>query len=117
MSDSTKTTPNVNDADAPNVDETIVADGENAFAPGSVEWIEDQLIKKGATNVRPEAVAEKLGISGKVVRAYLRQTFPRPLDVKGTTWVLNANETARTLHHFRNRTNAANGVSVLPDDV
>jgi hypothetical protein len=41
---------------------------------------------------RPEQVASALGISGKIVRAYLRKTFPRPANAKGTTWVLDAKQ-------------------------
>jgi len=56
-----------------------------------------------ATNVRPETVALALGVSGKLVRAYLRMTFPRPLEAKGTTWVLTNDQTIAVVEHFLSR--------------
>ena len=49
---------------------------------------------------RPETVATMLGVSGKLVRSYLRATFPRPIEAKGTTWVLNGDQAAATVDHF-----------------
>lgn len=43
-----------------------------------------------AKTYRPEDLASSLGISGKVLRAYLRRTFPRPASAKGSTWVVTA---------------------------
>jgi len=51
-------------------------------------------------HARPEEVANVLGVSGKLVRGYLRMTFPRPSEAKGTTWVLNADQLNATLDHF-----------------
>ena len=57
---------------------------------------------------RPEQLAEALGISGKVVRAYLRKEYTRPADAKGTTWVLTADQAKSTLAHFKSlRSNKA----------
>ena len=56
-----------------------------------------------ARTYRPEELAAKLGISGKIVRAYLRQTFTRPIEAKGTTWVLSAEQAKQTLAHFAKR--------------
>ena len=53
-----------------------------------------------ATNVRPETVALALGVSGKLVRAYLRMTFPRAIEAKGTTWVLTNAQTNEVVEHF-----------------
>jgi len=50
--------------------------------------------------VRPETLATDLGVSGKVVRAFLRQTFTRPVEAKGTTWVLNGDQARATVEHF-----------------
>jgi hypothetical protein len=50
--------------------------------------------------VRPEALASDLGLSGKVVRAYLRATFTRPIEAKGTTWVLTGPQANATYDHF-----------------
>lgn len=51
-------------------------------------------------NCRPEEIANVLGVSGKLVRGYLRMTFPRPVEAKGTTWVLSNEQLAATLDHF-----------------
>ena len=51
-------------------------------------------------NARPEQVANALGISGKVVRGFLRSTFTRPVEAKGTTWVLTNEQTNATVDHF-----------------
>lgn len=53
-----------------------------------------------APNARPENVANALGISGKLVRGFLRQTFTRPIEAKGTTWVLTNDQTNATIDHF-----------------
>jgi hypothetical protein len=50
---------------------------------------------------RPEQIAENLGVSGKVVRAYLRKQFPRPEEAKNTSWVLDEKMAAQTLKHFK----------------
>jgi predicted site-specific integrase-resolvase len=52
---------------------------------------------------RPEEVANALGISGKVVRAYLRSTFARPAEAKNTSWSLTPKQVEQTLGHFRAR--------------
>jgi hypothetical protein len=52
---------------------------------------------------RPEDLAATLGISGKVVRAYLRRTYPRPTNAKGSTWTLNAKQTSDTLAYFKKK--------------
>lgn len=56
-----------------------------------------------AKTYRPEELAEKLGISGKIVRAHLRKTYKRPTNAKGSTWVLSAKMANDTLAHFRKR--------------
>ena len=50
---------------------------------------------------RPEQLAKSLGISGKVVRAYLRKEFTRPADAKNTSWVLSAAQAKKTMEHFK----------------
>jgi hypothetical protein len=49
---------------------------------------------------RPEDVAAALGVSGKLVRGYLRMTFTRPIEAKGTTWVLTNEQANAVLDHF-----------------
>ena len=50
---------------------------------------------------RPEQLSELLGISGKIVRAYLRKTYTRPNDAKGSAWSLTEKQSNDTLAHFR----------------
>jgi len=52
---------------------------------------------------RPEDLARVLGISGKVVRAYLRATFPRPIEAKNTSWSLTPKMAEQTYTHFKSR--------------
>lgn len=47
---------------------------------------------------RPEEIASKLNVSGKLVRGWLRSNYPRPKDAKGSAWTVSgkiANEYAR----------------------
>lgn len=52
---------------------------------------------------RPEQIAEALGISGKIVRAHLRRTYPRPASAKGSTWVLSQKQASETLAYFKKK--------------
>lgn len=56
-----------------------------------------------ARTYRPEEIASALGISGKIVRSYLRATYTRPVEAKGTTWVLSSDQAKATLAHFKAR--------------
>src|SRR5262252_2127503 len=56
-----------------------------------------------AKTFRPEDLAATLGISGKIVRAYLRKTYTRPASAKGSTWVLSAKQASDTLAYFKKR--------------
>lgn len=49
---------------------------------------------------RPEALASELGLNGKVVRSFLRSTFTRPVEAKGTTWVLTSDQAKTVREHF-----------------
>jgi hypothetical protein len=49
---------------------------------------------------RPEQLAEQLGVSGKIVRAYLRRTFTRPAEAKGSTWVVTGDQAKIVREHF-----------------
>jgi hypothetical protein len=53
---------------------------------------------------RPEDLAKALGLkNGKVLRSYLRASFPRPSDAKGTTWVLTPKIVDSAVEHFTKR--------------
>jgi predicted site-specific integrase-resolvase len=56
-----------------------------------------------AKTFRPEDIAATLGISGKIVRAYLRKTYTRPASAKGSTWVLSQAQATATLTYFKKR--------------
>jgi hypothetical protein len=68
--------------------------------------------------IRPEALANELGVSGKLVRAYLRKTFPRLPEAKNTAWVVTNDQANETRKHFLARrgqspqTNASEGIAV-----
>lgn len=53
---------------------------------------------------KPEELATSLGVSGKQVRAWLRATFPRPLEEKNTSWVLSPDMAAAVVKHFEDDT-------------
>ena len=55
--------------------------------------------QKPAT-VRPEALASELGVSGKLIRSYLRANFTRPAEAKNTAWVLTAKQAESVRKHF-----------------
>jgi len=53
-----------------------------------------------AKTYRPEELALELGLSGKIVRSYLRATFPRPAEAKNSAWVLTNEQAKATREHF-----------------
>lgn len=44
-----------------------------------------------ATTTTPKALAEEIGVSPKVLRAYLRRNHQRAAEAKNTTWVIPKN--------------------------
>lgn len=50
--------------------------------------------------IRPEKLADELGVSGKLVRAYLRKTFTRTAEAKNTAWVVTAEQAKNVREHF-----------------
>jgi len=51
--------------------------------------------------VRPEDLATELGISGKIVRSFLRSKMPRDPKAKNTAWVLTAKQATEVRDHFK----------------
>lgn len=52
-------------------------------------------------NVRPETIASALELpNGKAVRGFLRATFTRPIEQKGSTWLLTNEQANATVEHF-----------------
>lgn len=50
--------------------------------------------------IRPSELADMLQVDAKAVRSFLRSTFPRPIEAKGTTWTLTDEQTAAVIAHF-----------------
>lgn len=44
-----------------------------------------------AKTTTPKALAEEIGVSPKVLRAYLRRNHARAAEAKNTTWIIPAN--------------------------
>jgi hypothetical protein len=53
--------------------------------------------------VTPEALSRELGFDAKIIRAYLRVAFVRPLEAKGTSWVLDSEQADMVRAHFNAR--------------
>jgi hypothetical protein len=54
-----------------------------------------------AENVRPETIAAALRMpNGKTVRGFLRATYTRPVEMKGSTWLLTNEQAKATIEHF-----------------
>lgn len=70
-------------------------------------------VRAGRT-YRPEEIAAGLGISGKIVRGYLRATYKRPPTAKGSAWVLNAKQARDTYAHFKSRNPKAYAAKQTP---
>jgi len=54
-------------------------------------------------HTRPEDLAKEIGVSGKIVRSFLRATFPRPAEAKNTSWVLTPKMNDAVRSHFAKR--------------
>jgi hypothetical protein len=52
---------------------------------------------------RPEHLAHVLGVSAKVLRAYLRANYPRPVEMKGSTWTLDSDVSYEVAKYFTAR--------------
>jgi hypothetical protein len=48
----------------------------------------------------PSEVAKDLNVDPKALRAFLRSTFPRPLDMKNKSWVITPEMAAVCIEHF-----------------
>jgi len=59
-----------------------------------------------SSTIRPEELANELGVSGKLVRAYLRKSFPRTAEAKNTAWVVTNEQAKQTREHFLARRGA-----------
>jgi len=55
----------------------------------------------------PAQLAEELGISPKVLRAYLRKEHTRAPEAKNTSWVIPATVAAKAKKHFAKNVAAA----------
>lgn len=65
------------------------------------ELLEDEAEETEETQViRPNDLAEELGVDGKRIRAYLRQEFTRDSDSKNTNWELTPEMAAKVRDRF-----------------
>jgi len=53
-----------------------------------------------AASIRPEDLAKELGISGKLIRAWLRKTYPRAADQKRSSWFLTQKQADAVRAHW-----------------
>jgi predicted site-specific integrase-resolvase len=49
----------------------------------------------------PNELAATLGVSGKTLRGFLRKSFPRVAEAKGTTWVVTEEAAESCRAHFK----------------
>lgn len=50
--------------------------------------------------IRPEDLAKELDVSGKQIRAFLRQTFPRAAEQKRSSWYLTKQQADAVRERF-----------------
>lgn len=53
-----------------------------------------------SATIRPEELANELGVSGKLIRAHLRKTFTRTPEAKNTAWVVTNDQAKAVREHF-----------------
>lgn len=80
-----------------------------------------------AERVRPEDLAREIGVSGKTLRAWLREEFPRPRSQFHKPWYLEVRQAEAARRHFsgpgarQRRADTREGMTVttvaLHDDV
>lgn len=59
---------------------------------------------KTAKTYTPKELAEKIGVSPKVLRAYLRRNHTRPSEAKNTSWVIPATVATAAIKAFEKNT-------------
>jgi hypothetical protein len=66
------------------------------------EDADDELedVEEETNVVTPSMLAKDLNISPKVLRAWLRKTFPRPTSKKNTSWTLTEDMVAKATAYF-----------------
>jgi len=55
---------------------------------------------KAVETVTPSALAEKLGVDPKRLRAYLRANHARPIEAKNTSWMIPADVAKAATEYF-----------------
>jgi predicted site-specific integrase-resolvase len=48
----------------------------------------------------PKELAESLGVTGKILRNYLRANHTRPTEAKNTSWIIDAKTANAARAHF-----------------
>lgn len=55
---------------------------------------------KAKAIVRPNVLAEEIGVDAKSLRAFLRSEFPRTAEDRNTSWELTAAQVKAVREHF-----------------
>lgn len=64
---------------------------------------------------RPEELAARLGLDGRRVRAFLRDTYPRPEGEHGSSWYLSPEQAQRVLDEFADQIDPRAGDAAYAD--
>jgi 5-methylcytosine-specific restriction protein B len=64
---------------------------------------------------RPEELAAKLGIDGRRVRGFLRETYPRKAEEHGRDWWLTSEQAEAVVDHFVDTDDADRTIAVYAD--
>lgn len=56
----------------------------------------------------PKQLASELGVDPKSLRGFLRKTFPRAVEAKNTSWIIDANAANVARKHFEKQRTDAN---------
>lgn len=67
------------------------------------------------TRYRPEALAARLGVDGRRVRAFLRETFPRADEEHGSDWHLTAEQATLVVERFSPEADPAGAEATYAD--
>lgn len=79
---------------------SVPAIGRNAETPANGARLGDRGRESISGGIRPEALAREIGMSAKVLRAWLRRTFPRSSAEYWQPWSLTPEQAAAARAHF-----------------
>lgn len=85
------------------VSDRLEAHSEKDGLPTDSPQIGDRGLSTSSEGIRPEALAHEIGMSAKVLRAWLRRAFPRGLGEHWQPWYLTNEQVTAARVHFRGR--------------